>query len=409
MMGPAGAILRPFHLGKIRANTWIIAIPARFVAARLAEIRGWLRLWQVRLGYDGRVMVRINRELAILPVLTALLLMAGPGQAAATDDLDQSFDAALGAGAPHQAPAHEPVATYAAPLSAPAAGYETRLGAELAALAEPHHGRIGVAATDLSTGRSVAVLGEQPFPLASTGKVAIVATYLDMVDQGRLSLSSAYPLLIPVPSAPFSSPSAPERPGATLSAVQLIELALTRSDNHATDALLAAIGGPGAVDHWLRKVGVSGMRLDRNIGTLVRDDGEVNPATTIDVRDSTTPQAMVSLLSGLYQGQWLSPASREVLLGAMGRCITGKLRMHAALPSEALIGHKTGTLNNTASDVGFIRTPDGHTLAVAIYVTGQGSEATRAARIASITRAIYQGYQNAEGDGGAYASRSASR
>ena len=351
-------------------------------------------------------MVRLTRNLAICVGLSALLVAVQPAQAAGADDLDQTFDSVLGAGAAHQAPAHEYPATYAAPLNAASVGYETRLGAELAALAEPHRGRIGLAATDLSTGRSVAVLGTQPFPLASTGKVAIVATYLDMVDQGRLSLSASYPLMIPLPSARFSSASAPERPGEVLSATRLIELALTRSDNHATDALLAAIGGPGAVDHWLRKVGVSGMRIDRNIGTLVRDDGEVNPATTIDVRDSTTPQAMVSLLSGLYQGQWLSPSSREVLLGAMSRCVTGKLRMHAALPSEALIGHKTGTLNNTASDVGFIRTPDGHTLAVAIYVTGQGSEATRAARIASITRAIYQGYQGAEG---AYASRSASR
>ena len=42
-----------------------------------------------------------------------------------------------------------------------------------------------------------------------------------------------------------------------------------------------------------------------------RDDGAVNPATTIDERDSATPNAMVRLLAGLYQGRWLSPASRH--------------------------------------------------------------------------------------------------
>ena len=173
----------------------------------------------------------------------------------------------------------------------------------------------------------------------------------------------------------------------------MINLALTRSDNHATDALLAAIGGPHVVGRWLHRAGISGMRLDRDIATLVRDDGAINPATTIDQRDSTTPQAMAVLLAGLYQGQWLSESSRDVLLGAMSRCQTGVRRMRAALPGEALIGHKTGTLSNTSSDVGIIRTPDGRTIALAIYVTGQGSKPGRESRIVQITRAVYDGYQ----------------
>jgi len=143
----------------------------------------------------------------------------------------------------------------------------------------------------------------------------------------------------------------------------------------------------------LRKVGVNGIRIDRDIATLVRDDGEVDPARTIDPRDSTTPQAMAVLLAGLYQGQWLSAASREVLLGAMSRCRTGVRRLKSLLPEDAVIGHKTGTLSNTSSDVGLIRSADGHTIAVAIYVTGQHGKPGREQRIATIARAIYEGYQ----------------
>ena len=44
-----------------------------------------------------------------------------------------------------------------------------------------------------------------------------------------------------------------------------------------------------------------------------------------------------------------------------------------------------------------IRTPDGHTIAVAIYVTGQGSKPGRESRIQAITRAIYDGYQSGTG------------
>ncbi len=280
-----------------------------------------------------------------------------------------------------------PVASPSAqPLDGP---FERRL----LALAEGSHGRIGVAALDLSSGRSVAVRGDEPFPMASTAKVAIVATFLAGVDEGRWHLDDRYPMMIPLPSAKFSSAVAPARPGEVLSAEELIERAITLSDNHATDGLLAAVGGPQAVDRWLRRVGLSGIRLDHNINTLVRDDGVVNPATTIDIHDSTTPLTMVHLLAGLYQGEWLSPASRDVLMGAMSRCKTGVHRMRLLLPSDALIGHKTGTLANTSSDVGIIRNPAGHAVALAIYVTGQASKPDRESRIATIARAVYDGYE----------------
>lgn len=263
----------------------------------------------------------------------------------------------------------------------------------LLALAEGSRGRIGVAALDLSSGRSVAVLGDQPFPMASTVKVAIVATFLAGVDEGRFHLTDRYPMMFPVPSGKFSSAVAPARAGPMLSAEALIERAMTLSDNHATDGLLVAVGGPQAVDRWLHKVGMIGIRIDHNINTLVRDDGAVNPATVIDVHDSTTPLSMVRLLGGLYQGNWLSPASREVLMGAMSRCKTGVHRMRLLLPGDALIGHKTGTLANTSSDVGIIRTSAGQVLALAIYVTGQGSKPDRESRIATIARAVYDGYE----------------
>jgi beta-lactamase class A len=270
--------------------------------------------------------------------------------------------------------------------------YTSPLEAQVAMLASPEQGRIGVAAVDLTSGRTVAVLGDQPFPMASTSKIAIVATYLDGVDSGRYRLSDLYPLMVPVPSKKFSSNAAPVRAGQVMSAQGLIELTITRSDNQATDALLAAVGGPAAVNRWMRKAGIGDFRLDRDIATLVRDDGAVNPATTIDVRDSATPLAMTRLLAALYRGELLSPSSRAVLIGAMERCVTGKRRMRAQLPDNAWVAHKTGTLSNTSSDVGLVRTPDGRVFAVAVYVTGQGGKPNRDAKIAEITRTIYDGY-----------------
>ena len=69
------------------------------------------------------------------------------------------------------------------------------------------------------------------------------------------------------------------------------------------------------------------------------------------------------LLGGLYRGDYLSDESRRVLLGAMSRTVTGKRRIVAHIPAEARVSHKTGSLNNTSSDIGLIECPDGRTIA----------------------------------------------
>lgn len=275
--------------------------------------------------------------------------------------------------------------------------YSSALERQVAMLADGEKGRIGVAAIDLATGRNLAVLGDQRFPMASTSKIAIAAAYLEGVDQGRWSLGDSYPMLVPVRSEPLSSPVAPVRPGETLDARSLIELMITRSNNAATDAMLRAVGGPGAVTDWALRSGIRDFRIDRDIATLVRDDGKVDPAMHIDERDSATPNAMVQLVIGLYQGRWLSPDSRDVVIGAMERCETGKRRIPGLLPETTQVAHKTGSLNNISSDVGIIRSADGRAIALAIYVTGQGSRQAREARIASIARAIYDGYAQSSG------------
>lgn len=275
------------------------------------------------------------------------------------------------------------------------ARYDTGLERHIARLANGEQGRIGVAAVDLSTGKQISILGDQRFPMASTSKIAIAATFLEGVEQGRWSLSSEFPLMIPVRSTPFSSRVAPVRRGNYMTASELIEIMITRSSNTATDALLAAVGGPSAVNDWTRRNGIREFRLDRDIATLVRDDGEIDPAAHIDLRDSASPIAMTDLLAGLYQGKFLTASHRRVILGAMERCRTGTRRIPALLPSSASVKHKTGSLNNTSSDIGIIEAPDGRAIAVAIYVTGQGSRGAREARIAEIARALYDGYTSA--------------
>ena len=234
---------------------------------------------------------------------------------------------------------------------------------QLAMLAASTPGDVGVAALDLRSGELVSINGSEPFPMASTVKIAIAANYLAQVEHGRRSLNDVI---------------------RGQSARRLMEAMIIRSDNHATDVLLADLGGPATVQAWLTQNKLNGLRIDRNIAQLLRAKRDLR-----DVRDSSTPEAMVDLLSRLDKGKLLNPWSRAHLLGLMSRCKTGKNRIRGMLPFGTLVENKTGTLSGLTTDVGYITMPDGRRIAVAFFAR-YGSD--RPGAIARAARAIYDGF-----------------
>ena len=233
----------------------------------------------------------------------------------------------------------------------------------LAATAAENPGEYGIAALDLANGQMVSVNGNIPFPMASTVKVAVAATYLSEVDAGRRSMDDQV---------------------GGVSAATLMNAMLTRSDNHATDQLLAMLGGPATVDSWLRARGLQGIRVDRTIAQLLSD-----PRDLRDVRDSSTPMAMLRLLQLIDNGQALSADSRDRLLDMMSHCITGSNRIRALLPPGTRVEHKTGTLNGYTGDVAFVTLPDQRRIAMVLFARGGDN---RPAVIATAARAIYDGF-----------------
>ena len=277
---------------------------------------------------------------------------------------------------------------------------------QIAANAFSDTGRIGVAATDLETGETLSYAGHDPFPMASTVKVAIAGAYLTGVDAGRFGLDQTYRF--------------GRRGRARATARQLLERMLIRSDNVAADLLLKAVGGPAAVNNWLQRAGVRGAHMDRTIARLVyddrgrtgrvlaanlprtplevaqsatlNDDGQVNPAFVGDARDTATPAAMVQLLAKLHRGALLSAESTQYLFDVMARCVTGPHRIKGQLPRGTEVAHKTGTLAGVSDDIGIITLPNGHHLAVALFAKGMRSEWERDRTIAQLARLLYQGF-----------------
>lgn len=264
---------------------------------------------------------------------------------------------------------------------------------QIAAIASQSRGRIGVAAMDLDGGGQIFLNGDMPFPMASTAKIAVAATFLEGVEQGRFRLDQRFPMMLSVAErAGARSPIAPVRAGPVMTAQELMELMITRSNNQATDGIIAAIGGIAPVNQWLTRKGIVGQRLDHTMATLVRDDGKVNPATVIDTRTSSTPRAMLALLAAIDRGGALNPESRAVLLDTMTRTSTGRNRIRAGLPEGTLVAHKTGTLAGVTDDVGIVRLPDGRHLAMVVFVAGPEGHGPHSALIAQVARVLYDGY-----------------
>lgn len=292
----------------------------------------------------------------------------------------------------------------------------------LAALASASGGRVGIAALDLESGQTAAHAGDVPFPMASTVKIAIAATFLAGVEKGRFTLDQL--ILLDERDRTRSegiAEFAPHR-GVALSAANLIELALTRSDNTAADMLLKTVGGPAAVSQWLTQAGIDGQRMDRTIAELILDDegrprqrgrtaaevlraadptepwlpstdtSPINPAFDGDARDTSTPVAMVTLLERLQRGTLLDAEHTRFLLEVMGRCRTGPHRIKGLLPEGTPVAHKTGTLNGISDDVGIVTLPNGDHLALAIFERGIQSSATREHNIAEIARVLYDAF-----------------
>jgi beta-lactamase class A len=296
-----------------------------------------------------------------------------------------------------------------------------RMEKELARIARLAKGKVGVCALHLETGKQISMNVQEKFPMASTVKVAIAVELFTKIEKGALSLGT----MVEVQPADLHPGSGTletlfAKPGVQLSVENLLELMMVISDNSATDMLLKLVGGPAAVTARLKALGIEGMTADRTIVELIADlegvtlppadqwkvgfydklAGGTTPESRMaaelllrkDPRDTSTPEAMVNLLTQIYRGTALKPESRDNLLAVMERCRGGAARLKGFLPPGTVVAHKTGTLNASATDdVGIITLPDGagH-IAIAVFVAESGApSADREQTIAQLTRSIY--------------------
>ncbi|MGD9799220.1 MAG: class A beta-lactamase [Parvularculaceae bacterium] len=253
---------------------------------------------------------------------------------------------------------------------------------ELASIESRLEGRVGVAAFDVSTGRTISHRADERFAMCSTFKWALAALLLREQEAGRLSIHRPLPIREDdlVPYAPVVEKRVAS---GSMTIAELCAAATGLSDNAAANILLRLIGGPEGFTASLRALGDQTTRLDRW-------ETDLNENAPGDPRDTTTPSAMIALLRTFFIGDALNAASKERLAAWMIASKTGADRLRAGLPQGWTVGDKTGTSGNGAyNDVAFA-VPDGRApIFIACYVNAPSASGADAnAAHAAVARRI---------------------
>lgn len=252
---------------------------------------------------------------------------------------------------------------------------------------------VGVAVLT-SGGESFAVNDTIGFAMLSTFKFPLAMAVLHQLDERGTPLDTALLItkadLLPDTYSPLRD-SCPEG-NFRLPVRRLIEYAITLSDNNACDILLRFIGGTGALQQYIRSLGIPGIAIAADEALMHRSPENV-------YLNHARPSSAALLIDRFLQGNLLSPAHQQFLKNTMIATSTGTDKLRGMLPSSAVVGHKTGSSDRihgmkiADNDIGFVLLPDGTHYSITVFVmNSRESDTANAALIARISKLVYDHY-----------------
>lgn len=256
--------------------------------------------------------------------------------------------------------------TLTSSLSGPASAQDAPPREAFAALEQTHGARLGVYAIDTGTGRTVAYRAGERFAYASTIKALAAGAVLDRLSDEGLDRRVFWDREDLVDYSPVTSQHV--RSGLTVR--EVIEAAITVSDNTAGNVLFELAGGTRGLETDLRAIG------DR-VTSVDRTEPDLNTAVPGDRRDTTSPRALADSVRAYVLGTALDRADRAVLDGALRRTSTGDALIRSEVPSGWKVGDKTGSASyGTRNDVAVIRPPGRAPIVLAVLTTHDTADAT---------------------------------
>jgi beta-lactamase class A len=248
----------------------------------------------------------------------------------------------------------------------------TRVAASLEASAAAFDGVAGYAVLDLTSGERFDRLADEPFPAASTIKIAILYELVRQADEKRIALDDPRPL------APEDrvggSGILQELRSPVLSVRDLATLMMVVSDNTAANAVISAVGME-AINTRMRALGLPSIALRRRMmDAAAARRGDENVASPAD---------LVRLLQALERGDGLSPAARDLALGIMSRPLSSALRR--AVPAGVRVASKPGGLEGVVADAGIVYV-DRRPFAIAVMTTFGADTASAEQTVTAIAK-----------------------
>ncbi|QZD89736.1 serine hydrolase [Qipengyuania aurantiaca] len=309
---------------------------------------------------------------------------------------------------------------------------QTALQAELQEIGEGFAGVVGIAITEADSLATMSYNGTAPMPQQSVSKLWVTMTALDRVDEGALDLSERVTIGredLTVFYQPIRN-IVKARGSFTTDYGDLIDRAITQSDNTANDRLLRHVGGVQAVEGFLRRNAIEGVQFGTDertkqsrIAGLEWRQSYSQGNTFYDARDEVpeadrraafedyldnpmdgaTAEGLARALARLARGDLLSEESTQLLLETMSRTKSGPRRLKGGVPAGWEFGHKTGTgqffdgVQSGYNDVGILTAPDGTRYALVVLI-GQtrASYAARMEMMQDVTRRVVRYHEARE-------------
>ncbi|MFE9722133.1 class A beta-lactamase [Streptomyces sp. NPDC005794] len=251
-----------------------------------------------------------------------------------------------------------PPSASTSPTSTPSAARsaEARIERAFAELEQKYDARLGVYALDTGSGRTVTHRPDERFAYASTCKALLAGAVLDKNSLRRLDRLVRYSRDDLISNSPIT-----ERHVATgMSVRELCDAAVRYSDNAAANLLFRELGGPRGLQDALRGLGDNVTRCDRYEVAL-------SDAVPGDLRDTSTPRALVDDLRAYVLGTTLPADKRAVLTDWLKRNTTGDHTIRAGTPDGWQVGDKTGTGGyGTRNDIAIVWPPGAAPIALAV-------------------------------------------
>lgn len=154
-----------------------------------------------------------------------------------------------------------------------------------------------------------------------------------------------------------------------ISVADLLKYSLQQSDNNACDIMFHHIVDVTETDRYIRGLGLNGFAISAS-------EADMHSDTTRTHDNWNYPLTAAMLINRLFTERIYADEYQQFLVNTLNGCTTGGNRLaKPLLPTNAVIGHKTGTGFEAAdgrpqgiNDVGFISLPNGRSYSIAVFV-----------------------------------------